>query len=290
MMVEKQVTSTIEKEIVCKRHDEEPITITNYLLSVFHNYFGTDTHHKKSSNKFIRPDGLMPHSPTRKTDASITPQTVTAPITMPSGSHDDDDCCWDYLSKSDSSASSSGSSLSSVSIHHHQHHNRQRRSVSSLSEILCEHYVQKTLNSHSHHESSDVPLETYKVFEASRKTSSHPTPASSLEEEEEEENWFIWDNLKKTREWIQVVDEELFLPKEKVTTEITSTIAATEPNDKKRVRSIRSNPAHLRMIVAEVNMMRCDKIVGPLRSRGFLGPRTDIFISNQSSPLRLPIL
>ncbi|KAI9251279.1 hypothetical protein EDC94DRAFT_485526, partial [Helicostylum pulchrum] len=163
-------------------------------------------------------------------------------------------------SKSDSSSSSSGSSFSTTSG------TRQRRSVSSLSEILCEHYVQKTLNNTSHNKksSSDVPLETYKVFEASRK-SSHTKLSNN------------------TKEWIQVVDEELFLPKEKVTTDIT--IAAAEPNNKK-TRSIRANPDHLRMIVAEVNMMRANKIVGPLKSRGFLAARVDTFVSNQSSPLR----
>ncbi|KAI8644705.1 hypothetical protein BD408DRAFT_110501 [Parasitella parasitica] len=55
---------------------------------------------------------------------------------------------------------------------------------------------------------------------------------------------------KKTREWIRVVDEELFLPKEKLT-------AAAEPKS----RGIRANSAHLRMIVAKVNMMRANKIV-----------------------------
>lgn len=261
--------------MTCKQNDEEPITVSSYIISAFTNYFGAK---KKPSKKLIH--GLMPHSPTRKTDAYITPQTVTAPITMPGGSHDDDDDCW-YLSKSDSSSSSSGSSFSTTSG------TRQRRSVSSLSEILCEHYVQKTLNNTSHNKksSSDVPLETYKVFEASRK-SSHTK--LSVTDDDDDESWFIWDKLQNnTKEWIQVVDEELFLPKEKVTTDIT--IAAAEPNNKK-TRSIRANPDHLRMIVAEVNMMRANKIVGPLKSRGFLAARVDTFVSNQSSPLRLPIL
>lgn len=255
-------------------YDQEPITImTNYFKSVFNNYFGYKTPIKY---KFINQGGLMPHSPTRKTDAYITPQTVTAPITMASCTHGDDDC-WDYLSKSDSSTSSSGSSSSSISGHNNS---RQRRSVSSLSEILCEHYVQKTLNSNNEMNNIDVPLETYKVFEASRKSLS----VESTAEEDDDDSWFIWDNLQKTKEWIQVVDEELFLPKEKVTTEIKIATTIVE-----KARGIRANPAHLRMIVAEVNMMRSNKIVGPLKSRGFLAARADIFISNQSSPLGLPI-
>ncbi|KAI7888146.1 uncharacterized protein EV154DRAFT_605016 [Mucor mucedo] len=252
-------------------YDQEPITVmTSYFKSIFKNYFGTQTPVKQKYN------GLMPHSPTRKTDAYITPQTVMAPIAMTGCTHDDDDC-WDYLSKSDSSTSSSGSSFSSISGHNSS---RQRRSVSSLSEILCEHYVQKTLNSNDEMGNKDVPLETYKVFEASRKTVS----LESSTEEDDDESWFIWDNLQKTKEWIQVVDEELFLPKEKVTTEITIATTVVE-----KARSIRANPAHLRMIVAEVNMMRANKIVGPLKSRGFLTARTDKFVSNQASPLGLPI-
>lgn len=255
-------------------YDQEPITfVTNYFKSVFDSYFGS-----KSPTQHKFKGGLMPHSPKRKTDAYITPQTVTAPITMTGCAHDDDDC-WDYLSKSDSSTSSSGSSFSSISGHNSS---RQRRSVSSLSEILCEHYVQKTLNSNneSNNNRIDVPLETYKVFEASRKSVS----IESITEEDDDESWFIWDNLQKTKEWIQVVDEELFLPKEKVTTEITIVTTVVE-----KTRGIRANPAHLRMIVAEVNMMRSNKIVGPLKSRGFLAARLDTFISNQSSPLGLPI-
>lgn len=254
-------------------YEQEPITImTSFFKSVFENYFGAKTPIK---HKYIKDGGLMPHSPTRKTDAYITPQTVTAPITMAGCTHDDDDC-WDYLSKSDSSTSSVGSTFSSISGHNNS---RQRRSVSSLSEILCEHYVQKTLNSNNEMNNIDVPLETYKVFEASRQSVSIESTT-----DDDDESWFIWDNLQKTKEWIQVVDEELFLPKEKVTTEITIATTIVE-----KARGIRANPAHLRMIVAEVNMMRANKIVGPLKSRGFLAARTDTFISNQSSPLGLPI-
>jgi hypothetical protein len=283
--------------------DKEFLTITSYVLSVFNNYFGNVSSASTKSiakNKLFSNNGLMPHSPTRKTDAYITTQTVTAPITMAgSDTHEDDDCCWDYLSKSDSSTSSSGSTLSSIS-NHSSSSSRQSRSVTSLSGILCEHYVQKTLNSNSNSNSEDivdVPLETYKVFEASRRRSSSGSTLTLKDdsntepekEEDDDESWFIWDNLRKTKEWIQIVDEELFLPKEKVTTEIT--IATVEqPTEKdKKARGIRANPAHLRMIVAEVNMMRCNKIVGPLKSRGFLPARTDTFVLKQSSPLKLCI-
>lgn len=272
--------------------NKAPISITSYIISLFNVYFDTAPKEKPKSNKqhtLIKNGGLMPHSPTRKLDAYITPQTVTAPIAIVDDEKHDSDCC-DYLSKSDSSTISSCSSFSSVSC---QSHHRQRRSVSSLSEILCDHYVQKALNNKNHEadraSNGGVPLETYKVFEASRRGHSSSSNTGSFQipdVDDDDDSWFIWDNMQETKEWIQVVDEEVFLPKEEVTAEIT---LVEQPYNNKKVRSIRANPAHLRMIVLEVNMMRCDKIVGPLKSRGFLPARTDTFISNQSSPLKLPI-
>ncbi|KAI8577947.1 hypothetical protein K450DRAFT_249176 [Umbelopsis ramanniana AG] len=43
-------------------------------------------------------------------------------------------------------------------------------------------------------------------------------------------------------------------------------------------RDIRANPDHLRMIVAELNMMRARKVMCPLKPRGFLPRRKDIFV------------
>jgi hypothetical protein len=243
-------------------------SITTYFYSVIKAYLTLD-HRKSSKKRVFGSGGLQPHTPTRKLDASITVRTVTAPITIM-----DDPQHWDdYLGKSDSStSSSSGSSWSSMSSSPEHRH---RRSVSSvaLSEILCDHYVQ----THNLTNNKEVPLETYKVFEASRRNRSHN------EEEDDDESWFIWDNLQKAREWIQVVDEELFLPKEKVSAEVTMTV---ESKTNRKPRGVRANPAHLRMIVAEVNMMRSDKIVGPLRPRGFLKPRKDQFTSSSPSCLR----
>lgn len=54
----------------------------------------------------------------------------------------------------------------------------------------------------------------------------------------------------------------------------------------KRPRDVRANPAHLRMIVAELNMMRANKIVCPLRTRSCLAKRSDEFSPHQASPLR----
>lgn len=272
-------------------HKDKESSIAKTILSLFNSYLGIKrakmrqpNHHK---NLFVRSGGgLQPHTPTRTTDAYITPQTVTAPITIIDDRHDDSQD-WSYLSKSESTISSAGSSWSSVHSNPVSHHHH-RASISSmtLSEILCDHYVHTHSSNPSNQE--PVPLETYRVFEASRRNSalSHhsnssdrlTSPNEDDGDDDDDESWFIWDNLQKTREWIQVVDEELFLPKEKVTTEVT---IAVQPKS----RGIRANSAHLRMIVAEVNMMRANKIVCPLRARGSLPARLDAFTSNTPSPL-----
>lgn len=269
-------------------HEDKESTIAKSILSLFNSYLGIKQARKKQPNPhkklFVSSGGgLQPHTPTRTTDAYITPQTVTAPITIIDNRHDDPQD-WAYLSRSESTVSSAGSSWSSVHSNPANHH---RASISSitLSEILCDHYVQTHSSSASNQE--PVPLETYRVFEASRRNSAlshHSNSSDSLpssneaDDDDDDDSWFIWDNLQKTREWIQVVDEELFLPKEKVTTEVT---IAVEPKS----RGVRANSAHLRMIVAEVNMMRANKIVCPLRARGSLPARFDAFTSDTPSPL-----
>ncbi|KAH8555616.1 hypothetical protein BGW37DRAFT_142891 [Umbelopsis sp. PMI_123] len=55
-------------------------------------------------------------------------------------------------------------------------------------------------------------------------------------------------------------------------------------------RDIRANPDHLRMIVAEMNMMRSRKIVCPLRPRTYLHKRSDHFQQDQMSHLRFEVL
>lgn len=282
--------------MLVEHNDKESISLAKSILSLFNSYLGIKQQVKKRqrsnhhSNLFVRSGGgLQPHTPTRTTEAYITPQTVTAPITIIDDRHDDPQD-WAYLSQSESTISSVGSSWSSVhsnpaKSHPHHHHHRASISSMTLSEILCDHYVQTHSSNPSNQE--PVPLETYRVFEASRRNSalSHHSNSSdncltspNEDDDDDDESWFIWDNLQKTREWIQVVDEELFLPKEKVTTEVT---IAVQPKS----RGTRANSAHLRMIVAEVNMMRAKKIVCPLRARGSLPARLDSFTLNTPSPL-----
>ncbi|KAI8066924.1 uncharacterized protein B0P05DRAFT_589674 [Gilbertella persicaria] len=211
----------------------------------------------------------MPHTPTKTIDAYITPQTVTsAPIKIA-----DNDDSEDYMYLGSSNESNLSSSWSSQGSSFDQRSHRSSISSMTLSNILCDYYVQTQKNHQDNN--SDVPLETYKMFEAS-----YPSYCrSGSNADDDDESWFIGDNFQKTREWIQVVvDEELQLSTEK-TAEASSTIEI-------KTRSLRTNPAHLRMIIAEVNMMRSNKIVGPLKPRGFLAARTDIFKPCLPSPLK----
>jgi hypothetical protein len=51
------------------------------------------------------------------------------------------------------------------------------------------------------------------------------------------------------------------------------------PDTNTYTRDTRSNPDHLRMISAELNMMRARKLLSPLKPRGFLPRRKDTFIT-----------
>ncbi|KAI7906017.1 uncharacterized protein BX663DRAFT_498518 [Cokeromyces recurvatus] len=54
------------------------------------------------------------------------------------------------------------------------------------------------------------------------------------------------------------------------------------PDTNTYTRDTRSNPDHLRMISAELNMMRARKLLSPLKPRGFLPRRKDIFIRGEN--------
>jgi hypothetical protein len=60
------------------------------------------------------------------------------------------------------------------------------------------------------------------------------------------------------------------------------------PDTNTYTRDTRSNPDHLRMISAELNMMRGRKLLSPLKPRGFLPRRKDAFIrGDQRKPSHL---
>ncbi|KAI8331436.1 hypothetical protein EDC96DRAFT_527142 [Choanephora cucurbitarum] len=196
------------------------------------------------------PVGFMP---------CVTPtQTQTSPFDVIAVSSPIDYNAQDHDASSSYSSSSSESSLSMES-------EETGNSTHALSDILCDHYVQ-TQQSHSS-ELINVPLETFRIFEAP------PT---------EEQYWMETTN----REWTLV--ETLSKPSKRLQ-KPQAPEKAVEPKPLCHDRDIRSNTAYLRMIVAEVNMMRSQKIVGPLRPRRVLPKRTDRFMP-RPSPLQLVLV
>ncbi|KAL0073266.1 hypothetical protein F4703DRAFT_1936953 [Phycomyces blakesleeanus] len=57
-------------------------------------------------------------------------------------------------------------------------------------------------------------------------------------------------------------------------------------NNSIHIRDTRTNSRHLCTLVIEINMMRAQKIVGPLRPRHCLPKRKDAFVANRPSRLR----
>ncbi|KAI8992223.1 hypothetical protein BDB01DRAFT_894375 [Pilobolus umbonatus] len=258
--------------------------------------------------------GFMPRSTPTTTEAHMSQLEVMIPASHPI------DCAYNHslpLNTDNSSFSSSGSSscsavgsFTSIMSHHrsspslstsppfnttHTHHNNNINntqhehlnteesiryhlrnsciighsiSTDALSDILCDHYVhnQQMLDPVIP-DNKDVPLETFKVFEA---------PSQVIDQ------WFIGQPVQTNEAEWKLVDKNgqpIIVIEEPVIEEVP---------DHHHVRDIRANAAYLRMIVAEVNMMRSQKIVGPLRPRRLLPKRTDIFM-HRSSPLQLII-
>jgi hypothetical protein len=179
-------------------------------------------------------------------------------------------------------------------------------STAALSDILCDHYVQtQTMDDPFSPSSSttsddnaiDVPLETFRIFEG---------PSHAFDD------WFIGQPplLDDNKEWTLVETTSKptrYLPKqEDDDDEGEDPSTTTTKKDKRQSRSssvktdstrtplfytrdTRANTDYLRMIVAEVNMMRAQKIVGPLRPRRVLPKRTDRFMF-RPSPLQLVLV
>lgn len=240
------------------------------------------------------PVGFMP-CPTISTDVATSPLDVFVP-SFDESSLDD---ASSYLSAATTS-SSGGSSTSSSSSSSYTCPNLEECAASSessattsctsttiLSDLLCDHYIQSTLRSNNNDDHDekprDVPLETFGIFEA-------PSP-------DEDEQWFVWQSPK---HWKPVADDPRSLkPSEDDDDDddvddgsnhhnhhhqTRKKAAALKPA--RRVRDVRANCAHLRTIVAEANMMRAQKIVGPLRPRGYLPKRLDPFLPDRPSCLR----
>ncbi|RCH83574.1 hypothetical protein CU097_006456 [Rhizopus azygosporus] len=122
--------------------------------------------------------------------------------------------------------------------------------TSILSDILCDHYVYKQQLNNTIKD-DNVPLETFRLFEA------------PLERENDRQQWILVEQSEKYREKKSVNEQTI----------------------RQHTRDIRTNTDYFRMIVAEVNMMRAQKIVCPLRQRRVLPKRNDPF-KIRSSPLQ----
>ncbi|KAF7728232.1 hypothetical protein EC973_006513 [Apophysomyces ossiformis] len=244
-----------------------PATTSSIFMTLFQTLFPS----KKSTAVDPLPRlGFMPRSP-QTTDVYTSSLAVTAPVSSPVTFAEDEDVYEDdssYLSTSSSSSSSCRSNQSSYDVPTVRRRSRGNIMITSaLSEILCDHYIQ-THAVEDDPTPTTVPLKTFKMFEAA--------PI------EKDEVWFLSEQLETPKEWICVNEEPSKIlsdasipPSENILSEPLHPPA----------RAIRCNSAHLRMIVAEVNMIRANKIVCPLRPRAILPQRSDQF-GRRPSPLR----
>ncbi|KAG0174619.1 hypothetical protein DFQ28_007643 [Apophysomyces sp. BC1034] len=244
-----------------------PTTSSSIFVTLFQSLFP-----KKSIVNPAPRVGFMPRSP-QTTDVYTSSLAVTAPVSSPVTFAEDEDVYEDdssYLSTSSSSSSSCRSNQSTYETPTVRRRSRGNIMITSaLSEILCDHYIQ------THAVEDDpapaaVPLKTFKMFEA-----------PSIDRDE---NWFISEQLQTSKDWICVNEE----PSTILSDASPSEDILSEPLHPP-ARGVRCNPAHLRMIVAEVNMIRANKIVCPLRPRAFLPQRSDQFC-HRPSPLRCMVI
>lgn len=230
------------------------------------------------------------------TFSTVNTQTSPLDIIVPISTTSPIDCC--YTGKDDSYDNSSLSTSNSSSHSDWSLNSFDMMDLSSfeddsmldgntstttatLSDILCEHYVQTKMQLNDcDDEVKDIPLETFRMFEApsNQKTNHWHCPS-------------ITSLLNEPKEWTLVMGQQE-KEQEKAVVEVMISSSSRQdeliPPTFHHTRGIRSNTAYLRMIVAEVNMMRADKIVGPLRPRSILPKRTDAFM-HKPSPLKLSI-
>ncbi|KAI8079938.1 uncharacterized protein BX664DRAFT_362070 [Halteromyces radiatus] len=154
----------------------------------------------------------------------------------------------------------------------------------------------------------DVPLATFRVFQAPNDDDDDDAVAcdddllkqhdmikndKSLESRETllENSWANWQKAWQGKHWILSMSEgeqqEDCIPNNNNSNNNNKQVDLSSPKRQMiRGREPRMNSAHLRMLVAEVNMMRADKIIGPLRPRNYLPKRSDPFLdTSPSSPL-----
>ncbi|OAC99147.1 hypothetical protein MUCCIDRAFT_114325 [Mucor lusitanicus CBS 277.49] len=291
------------------------------FLSFINNLFGSDQQCKEVGT----PVGFMPCNThhASKTQMSqldiIVPVPVSNPIDCYYSDRGNDTTCHDNCSSFSTSSSSSNSDSSLFSMYMDDDVRDQVRngltndscmSTTALSDILCDHYVQTQMNTPSSSDDFiDVPLETFRIFEAPPQSSC----ASYSSSADGNQNWMIGSLLldEPPREWTLV--ETLSKQPKRLQPRLQSQQSQKQqekeqpgeeqkPEEQVKVeeqqkdivimnryyhdRDTRANAAYLRMIVAEVNMMRSQKIVGPLRPRRVLPKRLDRFM-HRPSPLQL---
>ncbi|CAO3680693.1 unnamed protein product [Rhizopus stolonifer] len=181
--------------------------------------------------------------PTQGTKPVIQPQLEIISTTEPID-------CHHHYTESDTSSSLSSSSESSESLSFEDN-------TFTLSDILCDHYIQS--KAEPNNPLADVPLETFRIFEA---------PSV------EHDHW-IWQQEK---EWTLVEQSEKYA-------NVKQELKEEQENEADHhcfTRDMRTNSDYFRIIVAEVNMMRANKIVGPLRPRRILAKRSDLFMPRSS--------
>ncbi|KAF7721009.1 hypothetical protein EC973_005559 [Apophysomyces ossiformis] len=263
-------------------HTTDTSSPSSSILSSLFNLFSSSTPSKSP----LFPVGFMPRSP-QESSVSTCPLDVFAPSTPITIGETEDACsCMSTNSSNSSNHSNAAGPCDEIAISNHIN-NTTTESTIALSDILCEHYVQQTVMMMDDSERTgdadegvliDVPLATFRTFEAT------PSP-------EEDEQSFLWQSP--DRDWTLVDKVQGEEPKK--TAPATTMNTRLRPPSKQyipicaespvHVRDKRSNAAHLRMLVAEVNMMRAQKIVGPLRPRSYLNKRPDRFVPHRPSRL-----
>lgn len=234
----------------------------------------------------------MPCTTLHTTKTQTSELDIIVPVTSPIDCYYDDggDATYDNCSSFSTSSGSSHSdgSVNSFSsymevddVRNHVRNSLTSNSVSTaaLSDILCEHYVQTQMNappssSDDDDDIVDVPLETFCMYEAPPTKHQSWMLGSTVTSKE----WTLVETLSERPKRLQRHIEEKEVP--------VDSKEAIHMDRQYHARDTRTNAAYLRMIVAEVNMMRSQKIVGPLRPRRVLPKRSDRFM-HRPSPLQL---
>ncbi|CAO3644339.1 unnamed protein product [Cunninghamella echinulata] len=234
--------------------------------------------------------GSLPVSITTSSDVEpLTPLIITSPISVPPSRYDSSKNTYTSSSSMDSlshtffECASPLSTSSSLSLSSSTSSTSSSSSSSSyFSDILSPISPTDTIINDELIESLSSKLElATSIEEELIQEENNNNKKNSLLETFRQFQSFLVDTSTNSLTWMTPpeVDDTITLP-------TTNTNDIYFPPPPYHVRSLRANPDHLRMIVAEVNMMRANKIVSPLRPRAVLLERNDPFLPCQPSPLK----